>query len=137
MEELSEVFVGEKCGVEGDFRGKPGRRQVTVLARAGWSAACSESQCELPWIARRANLWVEGVEFDASKVGRVLRIGSLELEIIQETDPCERMDEAHPGLQAALKPHWRGGVCCRVRRGGHIHLGDEVSWIPFAQAGKV
>ena len=30
------------------------------------------------------------------------------------------MDEAEPGLMAALKPDWRGGVCCRVIQGGEI-----------------
>jgi len=37
------------------------------------------------------------------------------------------MDEASPGLREALEPDWRGGVCCRVLKGGLIAVGDEVT----------
>ena len=46
--------------------------------------------------------------------------------ITDETDPCNRMEEQHAGLQAALGPDWRGGVTCRVVQGGEVTLGDQV-----------
>ena len=75
---------------------------------------------------RRANLLIDGVEFDASFVGKRVRIGEAELEITEETDPCSRMDAQHAGLTAALEPEWRGGVCCKVLKGGDIQIGDRV-----------
>src|SRR5215471_4127692 len=121
---LQEARVTATEGIEGDFRGvKPGR-QITILFREGWEDACAELGQELPWVTRRANLFVEGV-ITPHEGGR-LKIGSLLLEVTQETQPCQLMDKARQGLRAALKPHWRGGVCCRVVEGGTIHVGDGV-----------
>lgn len=38
------------------------------------------------------------------------------------------MDEAWPGLQAALRPAWGGGVFGQVLDGGEIQVGDVVEW---------
>ena len=121
---VGEVMVDIAHGIAGDVRGaKPGR-QVTVLFREGWEAACGELGVDLPWLLRRANLFVEGVEIP--REGRRLLIGELTLEVIQETQPCGLMEAAHRGLRAALKPEWRGGVCCKVLKGGVVRIGDEV-----------
>jgi MOSC domain-containing protein YiiM len=122
--EISEAGIDVTNGIEGDARGaKPGR-QVTVLFREGWEAACRELRVSLPWVTRRANLYVEGLEIPHQ--GSRLVIGQLTLEVTQETQPCSLMEAAHRGLRAALKPEWRGGVCCNVITGGRIHVGDEV-----------
>ena len=128
MRELAAAEVTRQGGVADDFRGRPGRRQVTVLSMESWRAACRQAgRPELPWTARRANLLVSGVDLAAAGV---LRIGDVELEVTGETAPCERMDEAFPGLRAALTPAWRGGVTCRVRRPGAVHPGAPVSAQP-------
>ena len=121
---LQEAAVGVADGVDGDARGKRPGRQVTVVFREGWDAACRELGVELPWITRRANLLVEGVP--VPREGERLVIGSLVLEVTQETQPCQIMEAAHRGLRAALTPDWRGGVCCRVVQGGTIRVGDRV-----------
>ena len=121
---LVEAEIGIADGVAGDARGKRPGRQVTVVFREGWEAACRELGVELPWIARRANLLVEGVP--VPREGKRLVIGSLVLEVTQETQPCQVMEAAQRGLRAALTPDWRGGVCCRVIAGGTIRVGDRV-----------
>ena len=47
-----------------------------------------------------------------------------------ETRPCELMERSYTCLRAVLRPDWRGGVCCVVRRGGEIRLGDSVEYTP-------
>lgn len=125
---VSEAFVGLQTGVATDVRGLPGKRQVTVLSREDFNEACQILGAELHWTTRRANLLVGGMRFNQTR-GNLLKIGDVLLEITGETDPCFRMDEQLDGLQEALRPHWRGGVCCRVLSEGIISLGDVVTMI--------
>ena len=127
MRERASAEIRTQSGVEGDCRGKPGKRQVTVLSREDWEAACAEVDVELAWTLRRANLLVEGVDLSAPPGSR-LRVGSALLEVTGETDPCVRMDETKPGLFAALDKDARGGVCCRVIESGHVSTGDSAHW---------
>ena len=129
MLEIASVAISREAGVVPDTRGKPGRRQITLLSLQSWQEACADLGAELPWTVRRANLLIDGLRFSAADVGRVLRVGDVELQIMLETDPCPRMDAQHGGLTAALIPHWRGGVCCRVLRDGTVRTGDAVVFI--------
>ncbi len=126
METLETASVSLEAGVEGDTRGAPGDRQVTVLTRESWDAACAELGKTPPWTTRRSNILIEGLRVEG-KLGRTIRIGTLELEITGETDPCPRMEEQVAGLRQALTPDWRGGVTCIVRKPGKVAVGDAVS----------
>jgi MOSC domain-containing protein YiiM len=125
LEEMTSAPVTVAKGIEGDVRGTNTDRQVTILFREGWEAACAALDAKLPWVARRANLYVEGVP--VPREGQQLRIGEIVLQVTKETKPCHLMDKAHMGLKAALTPDWRGGVCCNVISGGTIKIGDDVS----------
>ena len=106
MQTKVQSMVSKVAGVEHDFRGKPGKRQVTVLSLEQWKLACNEVGILLPWTIRRANLLVEGVNFGPHMVGQQIKIGQLILLITRETDPCPRMDAQHQGLTQALTPNW-------------------------------
>lgn len=125
MEELEAVDITVESGVAGDFRGRARKRQVTVLSADDWQRACNDIGTELPWTTRRANLLVEGITLPRNP-GDTLHIGPVALRIECETDPCNRMDEQHDGLKAALTPDWRGGVCCTVVHGGSVVVGNPV-----------
>lgn len=120
---LEHVEISKSAGVTGDSRGRPGPRQVTVLSAGAWLEACAIAATDLPWLARRANLLVDGLDLRHA-TGAVLRLGDeIELLVTGELDPCRRMDEAAPGLRLALADDWRGGVTCRVQRGGLLTVG--------------
>lgn len=128
MTETGHVQISCEQGLLPDFRGKPGKRQVTLLSLQSWLDVCDELGAQLPWTFRRANLLVDGLRFSADDVGRIIRIGDVELQVMLETDPCPRMDAQHQGLTAALVPDWRAGVCCKVIRGGVVQVGDSVDY---------
>lgn len=105
-----------------------GRRQVTLIEREAWQRAQRELAAEVPPTARRANLMVAGLPLAESE-GRVLKVGGCRLRVLGETKPCERMNQAHPGLRRALGPEWRGGVYAEVLDEGEIAVGDAVAWV--------
>lgn len=126
MESLDQVDVTTERGIDGDFRGKLRRRQVTILAEEDWQAACNEiSRTDIPWTERRANHYVRGITLPRTK-GSKLSIGNVVFEITGETDPCNRIDAVAMGRQDALKPDWRVGVTCRVIEGGSLAIGAPV-----------
>lgn len=123
---LQQGTLSTAAGLLGDWRGKPGPRQLTLMNLNDWHTACGELGIELPWHSRRANLLVDELPL-FRQAGAKIQLGDAVLEITGETDPCERMEAIQPGLFDALKPLWRGGVTCRVISGGAIHTGMTVS----------
>jgi MOSC domain-containing protein YiiM len=115
-------------GIAGNAN-RAGRRQVTLLDVDRWADAMAELEADLDPAARRANFLLRGIDLEGSR-DRVIRIGEVQIRIEGETKPCERMDEALPGLQAALRPGWRGGAYGVVLVGGAVRSGDRAAWIP-------
>jgi MOSC domain-containing protein YiiM len=110
-----------------------GRRQVVLLSEEAWNDATAELGTPLDPSTRRANLLLSGIDLEKTR-GRILRIGAARLRIFMECTPCYQMEQACPGLQEFLKPHWRGGACAEVLDGGEIRVGDEVAWEEEAPA---
>ena len=129
---LAEVAISRASGVEGDIHGSSQKRQVTVLFRDGWEAACHDLGVVLPWTIRRANLFVDGLS--APPPGSMISVGDAVLQVQGETTPCFKMDDRYAGLQNALKPDMRGGVCCSVVQAGLVRVGDAVKKLPSAPA---
>ena len=127
IETRDAVSVDVKTGIEGDARGKKRQRQVSILFEDDWQDAVNEVGGGLDWTARRANLLVTGMRSPQHE-GGIFSIGDVRLEVVMETDPCALMEETRPGLREAMTPAWRGGVCCRVLSGGHIAIGDSISY---------
>jgi len=104
-----------------------GKRQVTLVSTERWAEATAALGRAVDPVARRANLLVSGLDLEHT-TGRTLKIGACRLRIHGETRPCQRMDEAWPGLQDALRPHWGGGAYAEILGGGEISVGDQVAW---------
>lgn len=124
--------VTRDAGVAGDHRGalavRKGnlRRQVSLLEAECWQAALDELGADLPWQMRRANLLISGLRLPRVAGTRLFIGDTCELRITVECDPCFRMEEILPGLEAALTPDWRGGFLAEVVRDGDVRIGDEI-----------
>jgi MOSC domain-containing protein YiiM len=105
-----------------------GRRQVTLIRRETWEEIVRTLGTSVDPTARRANLLVSGVPL-ADTRGRTLQIGACRIRIGGETTPCERMDEACPGLHQAMIPDWGGGAYGEVLDDAEIRVGDTVLWL--------
>jgi MOSC domain-containing protein YiiM len=124
MREAREAVVVIGRGLEVENR-KSGRREVTLISAESWADVCRELGVSLPWYTRRANLLIEGMELSVT-IGRVIRIGTIEVRIHGESKPCNVMEAQQVGLRDALKPHCRGGVFGEVLVGGTIRVDDKV-----------
>ena len=111
-------------GLRGDHAGG-GYRQVTLIEKEAWLAACAELNKDLDAGARRANVVVEGISL-AAAIGHSIQVGECVIEVTGETRPCKLMEDAAAGLQNALSPDCRGGVFGKIVEGGAIRVGDEV-----------
>ena len=82
---------------------------MTLVSEERWNELMTEVGAALGLQARRANLVFSGVDLENTR-GRTLSIGPCRLKINGETRPCELMEEAAAGLQAAMGEHWSGGA---------------------------
>ena len=126
MDAVRSAFLEPGVGLI-DNTNRGGRRQVTIIARERWAEIADTLGADLDPSIRRANLMVSGLDLRQSR-GRVLRIGAARLRINGETRPCERMEEAYPGLQAAMRERWGGGAFAEVIDGGEIRAGEPADW---------
>ena len=120
----AELIAGK--GIVGNAN-QGGRRQVTMIEEEVWAERTAAVGAHLDPSARRANLMISGLPLARSR-GRTLRIGECIFEIAGETKPCERMEEAAPGLRQSMYSDWGGGAFAMVVKGGTINVGDDVEF---------
>lgn len=120
MEELESVEVIENAGFAGCAHARPnGRRQVLMVDEDTLNAFQLQ-----PGIIRE-NITTSGIDVNALRVGQILKVGEVELEVSLACEPCEQLELVRPGLMAAMEG--RRGTLCRVKRGGTLHRGDEIT----------
>ena len=127
MDPVQRATLAAKKGVVGNADWG-GWRQVTIIEKEVWESVTSGLGVTLDPSTRRANLMVSGLGL-ANRRDKVMSIGGVRLKMVNETAPCNLMDEAHPGLQEALRPDWGGGAFGYVIDDGEIAVGDEVCWV--------
>ena len=124
MDPVARASVIAGRGIVGDAN-QGSTRQVTILSDKDWSEVTAAPGTPDP-IVRRANLLVSDVDLVKSR-NKILQIGRVRIRLLGEVRPCERMEEARPGLKAAMSVPWGGGAYGEVLDDGEIAVGDEVT----------
>ncbi len=128
MDSVTEARLVAGKGIHGNAN-QGGRRQVTIIERELWETMMTELGASISPSRRRANLMVSGLSL-AGMRGRVLRVGESRIRIFSETKPCDQMEDALPGLEAVMRPNWRGGAFGEVLADGEIRIGDVAAFEP-------
>jgi MOSC domain-containing protein YiiM len=127
MDAAEEAQLVAGRGIVGNAN-QGGKRQITLIDESRWREAQEEVGVDVPPSARRANVMLRGIDLERTHQ-RLLRLGNAVIRIYGETRPCERMEEAQPGLRAALGTRWRGGAFGEIIEGGTIRVGDDAEWM--------
>lgn len=109
-----------------------GWRQVTIIEHERWQEVTGGLGVTLDPATRRANLLVSGIDLEDSR-DKTLAVGGVRLKLVNQTAPCNLMDEARQGLKDALRPHWGGGAFGYVVDDGDIAVGDAVRWVEYEE----
>src|SRR4029450_4903673 len=122
MDPVPRATVVAGRGIAGDAN-QGSTRQPTLLSNRAWAEVTAAPGPPDP-VVRRANLLVSDVDLFNSR-HKILQIGRVRIRILGETRPCERMEEAQPGLKHAMSVPYGGGVFGEVLDDGEIIVGDE------------
>jgi MOSC domain-containing protein YiiM len=135
MDAVTRATLVAHAGIETNT-GQGGRRQVTLMEQEVWQVLMARVGAALSPATRRANLLLSGIRLAQSRM-RVLCIGGCRIQILGETKPCERMEEAWPGLQQAMYPNWAGGAFGDVLDDGEIAVSNPVYWLADEAAASI
>ena len=124
MDPVQKARVVAGRGIVGNAN-QGGKRQVTIVSAKHWKDVTAPLGHTPDVKVRRANLIVSDVDFEKSH-GKILKIGNVRVRIYGETRPCEQMEMAAPGLQAAMKVSFGGGAFGEILEDGEIAVGDPV-----------
>ena len=124
---LDRVVAIADSGLEGDhYQNAGGTRQVTLIQSEHLEVVASMLSLPkiLPALTRR-NIVVSGINLLSLK-GKQFSVGEAIFEYSGECHPCSRMEKnLGSGAYNAMRGH--GGITAKVRRGGEIKVGDDVT----------
>lgn len=124
----AEAIAG--VGLRGDRYAEAGNRrsddyQLTLIEIENIEAFVQASGLALAPHEPRRNLVTQGIPLNALN-GRRFRVGEVELEGLDLCEPCATFGQ-RTYLEAVRFFVHRGGLRCRVLRGGMIQVGDHVA----------
>jgi MOSC domain-containing protein YiiM len=119
MDARERVQAIEDHGLEGCAHARAGTKRQVLFASTEHLDALGVEYGRI-----RENFTIEGADVHDWPVGQRVKVGSALFEITMVCDPCSRMEEIRPGLQAELDG--RRGMLARVVESGEVAAGDVV-----------
>lgn len=124
-ETCDQVVVRKNFGIEEDYRsGKYQTGQITLIEAEVMDMVSNKLGYEIASGASRRQIVVNGVSLN-ELIGQRLRLGDILVQVEERCKPCDNMEKSI-GRGAKEAMDGRGGVRCRVIRGGILHVSDKV-----------
>ncbi len=121
-----QAIVRENFGIEGDYRsGKYQTGQITLIESEVLDLVSQELGYAITPGASRRQIAVKGIALN-DLIGQRLRLGSILVQVIERCKPCNNMESAI-GHGAKEAMNGKGGVRCRVIKGGELHVSNKVT----------
>jgi MOSC domain-containing protein YiiM len=125
-ESCDHVTVRSNFGIVGDYRSDKFQiGQITLIEAEAVDALSCKLGYEIPAGASRRQITVKGIELN-ELIGQNLRIGQILARVEEKCKPCKNMEtKIGPGAKDAMND--KGGIRCRIIKGGEFHIGDKVT----------
>ncbi|MBS1259296.1 MAG: hypothetical protein MAG551_02365 [Candidatus Scalindua arabica] len=125
-ESCNQVVVRTNFGIEGDYRsGKYQIGQITLVESEIMDTVSRELGYDIPAGASRRQIMVGGITLN-DLIGQNLRMGNVLVRVEDKCNPCNNM-EKRIGRGAKDAMNNRGGIRCRIIRGGELRVGDKIT----------
>ncbi len=121
---MGSVRLIEDFGIENDAHAGKWHRQVSLLSHDKVEAFRARG-AEVKDGAFGENLVVEGIDFRTLPVGTLFHSGDVVLELTQIGKECHSHCQIYKTMGDCIMP--REGVFARVKHGGEIKVGDELT----------
>jgi MOSC domain-containing protein YiiM len=115
--EVPWIILKEDFGIEGDAHAGPWHRQVSLLAGEAVDLMKARGLALAPG-AFGENIVTRGVDWSRAKVGEVIDIGTVKLEITQIGKECHSHCAIYYSAGECIMP--TQGIFARVLKGGRI-----------------
>lgn len=125
-ESCNHVTVRSNFGIVGDYRSEPFQLgQITLIEAEAIDAVSYKLGYDIPEGASRRQIMVKGIKLN-NLIGSNLRIGQILVRVETKCKPCRKMEKnIGPGAESAMDD--RGGIRCRIIKGGEIQVGDKIT----------
>lgn len=121
------VKLIENYGIENDAHAGNWHRQVSLLSFESFEKFKDDIKIDLDYGVFGENILISGLNLRDIKIGQIIKIKEVELEITQKGKKCHKSCEIRNIVGNCIMPN--EGVFSVVKKGGVIKKGDEVCLI--------
>lgn len=125
-ESCNHITVRSNFGIVGDYRSDKFQiGQITLVETEAIDTMARKLGYDIPAGSSRRQIMVKGIELN-ELIGQNLRIGQILVRVEEKCNPCKNMEtKIGPGAKDAMND--KGGIRCRIIKGGELHVGDKIT----------
>ena len=129
--EVNEISLIADKGIVGDrhFRDyNDPFNQLSIIESENIDEYNLKCKSNIPYLNFRRNIITKGIKLN-DLVEKRIKIGSIELEVIDLCRPCRHLSEKLNRNDVIKEFLRKGGIRCRIINDGKIYLGDKIKII--------